>query len=181
MIDAENWTSRIQRDATHTLHRIRLRDGTTGWPFGKVFDQQYLAGAVRLCLIDPYLAAHHQIRNLKEFLLHIAETARPKAIEIVTGFASTELAGHQERAIDEICKELFRDFGVVLTVRRSSAVHDRSLVMDHGVLFKLGRGLDIYKPATGLAAHRSASRKVRETEIDVFALPSHRLAMGQGN
>ncbi|NPT41006.1 hypothetical protein GNZ12_06670 [Paraburkholderia sp. 1N] len=175
--DAENWTSRIQRDATHTLHRIRLRDGTSGWSFERLFEQRYLAGAVRLCLIDPYLAAHHQIRNLKEFLVHIAEMARPKAIEIVTGFAPSELVGHQERAIDEICKELFRDFGVILTMRRESALHDRSLVMDHGVLFKLGRGLDIYKPATGLAAHRPASRKVRETEIDVFALPSHSLAV----
>ena len=53
--------------------------------------------------------------------------------------------------------------------------HDRCLVLDHGVLFKLGRGLDIYKPAMGLAAHRSANRKVRETEIDIFALPAHPL------
>ena len=37
-------------------------------------------------------------------------------------------------------------------------------------LFKLGRGLDIYKPATGLASHRQASRKVRRTDIDVFAV-----------
>ena len=173
--DAEDWTHRIRRDATSVVHRIRLRDGTSGWSFERLFEQRYLNGAVRFCLIDPYLAANHQIRNLKEFLLHIAETVRPKAIEIVTAFAPSEQAEHQERAIDDICKELFRNFGVALTVSRSSAIHDRSLVLDHGVLFKLGRGLDIYKPATGLAAHRPASRKVRETEIDVFALPSHHL------
>ena len=54
-------------------------------------------------------------------------------------------------------------------------------MLDHGVLFKLGRGLDVYKPATGLAAHRSASRRVRATEIDVFALPDHPLTQPRGS
>lgn len=45
-----------------------------------------------------------------------------------------------------------------------------------GLLFKLGRGLDVYKPATGLAAHRPALRRVRASEIDVFVQPGHALA-----
>ncbi|GAB3629974.1 Bacterial dynamin-like protein [Pandoraea terrae] len=167
------WAASVQRDATVVVKRIRLQDGSVGWPYDKLFEPTYLKGAVRMTLIDPYLAAHHQIRNMNEFLLHVAEAARPKEIEIITGFAPTESVAHQERAIDNTAKDLFQNFGVLLKVRRETGLHDRYLVVDHGVLFKLGRGLDIYKPAMGLATHRPASRRVRESEIDVFALPGH--------
>ena len=165
--------SQTQQQATVVVDRLRLEDGATGWPFSKVFDARFLKGAVRLTLIDPYLASHHQIRNLNELLLHVAEAARPKTIDVVTRFESADAVGHQQRAIDNTASDLFRNFGVTLTLRRDANLHDRYLVLDNGVLFKLGRGLDIYKPATGLAAHRPASRRVRQTEIDVFCVPGH--------
>ena len=173
--ESEHWAMRVQREATVVVGRFRLRDSSIGWPFEHIFEPRFLKGAVRVRLIDQYLASYHQIRNLKEFLLHLAEVARPKEIEIVTGYAHVDQAAHQHRAFDDTAKELFKSFGVMLTLRRETGLHDRFLALDHGVLFKLGRGLDIYKPATGLAAHRPASRKVRETETDVFALPSHPL------
>jgi hypothetical protein len=82
--------------------------------------------------------------------------------------------------MDEVSKDLFTLFGVALSLRREDGLHDRYLRLSHGVLFKLGRGLDMYKPATGLAAHRPASRRVRATEIDVFVQPGHALASTQG-
>lgn len=171
--EGEDWVSQTQQRATIVVDRIRLSDGATGWPYSKVFDARLMKGAVRMTLIDPYLASHHQIRNLNEFLLHVAEVARPKAIDIVTRFEPVDAVGHQDRAIDNTASDLFRNFGVALTLRREANLHDRYLVLDNGVLFKLGRGLDVYKPATGLAAHRPASRRVRETEVDVFAVPGH--------
>lgn len=176
--DDTDWVSQMQQKATVVMDRIRLQDGATGWPYSKVFDARLLKGAVRMTLIDPYLASHHQIRNLNEFLLHVAETAPPKAIDIVTRFEPLDTVGHQDRAVDNTAKDLFQNFGVALTLRREANLHDRYLVLDHGVLFKLGRGLDIYKPATGLAAHRPASRRVRETEVDVFAVSGHPVIQG---
>lgn len=175
---ATDWVSQTQQNATVVINRLRLRDGETGWPYSKLFDGRLLKGALLMTLIDPYLASPHQIRNLKEFLLHVAEVARLKSIEIVTRFESLDMGGHQDRVINDIAKDLFQQFGVALTLRREPNLHDRYLVLDHGVLFKLGRGLDIYKPAMGLAAHRQASRRVRETEIDVFAMPGHALHEG---
>lgn len=172
-LDDADWVSKTQQNATVVIERLRLQDGATGWPYSKLFDSRLLRGALHMTLIDPYLASHHQIRNLNEFLLHVAETARPKSIDIVTRFEALDAVGHQDRAIDNTAKDLFQNFGVALTLRREANLHDRYLVLDHGVLFKLGRGLDVYKPATGLAAHRPASRRVRETEVDVFAVPGH--------
>ncbi len=172
-----NWTEGIQRLATVVVERLHLHDGATGWGFERLFEVRLLTGALRLALVDPYLATPHQLRNLSEFLLHVADAAHPKEIEVITGQPPSEAVANQERVITQVTKDLFNQYGVALTIRHQSGLHDRYVVLDHGVLFKLGRGLDIYKPATGLAAHRPANRRVRETEIDVFAMPGHALVV----
>ncbi len=58
--DGADWVSQTQQQATMVIDRIRLQDGATGWPYSKVFDARLLNGAVRMTLIDPYLASHHQ-------------------------------------------------------------------------------------------------------------------------
>jgi len=178
-VDDESWSERIQNEATVAVTRIRLTDGSTGWPYEKIFHKNWIKGALRLRLIDPFLAQPHQIRNLKEFLLHIAEVCQPKQIEVITGFNTVELTSNQNRAIDAYAKDLFQSYGVSLSVTRTEGLHDRYLILGHGIVFKLGRGLDIYKPATGLAAHRPANRRVRETGIDVFSVVSSPLASQQ--
>lgn len=172
---SSDWVDEVREQAQVTLARIRLLNGEKGWSYDRLFPARYLAGAVRVRLIDAYLSAPHQLRNLGEFLLHLAESARPKEVELLTAFAAPEQVTEQDRKVDALAKELFRDYGVTLTLRRDSDVHDRFLVLDHGVLFKLGRGLDFYKPTTGLGRHRPDVREVRTTEIDVFCLTEHAL------
>lgn len=171
-----DWAEEVRDQAQITLARIRLLNGEKGWSYERLFPAQYLAGAVRVRLIDAYLSAPHQLRNLGEFLLHLAESARPKEVELLTTFAAPDQVTEQNRKVDALARELFHDYGVTLTLRRDSDVHDRFLVLDHGVLFKLGRGLDFYKPTTGLGRHRPDVREVRTTEIDVFCLSGHALA-----
>jgi signal recognition particle receptor subunit beta len=172
---ATDWADHVRQHATVVVHRLRMREGTTGWPFEKLFAPRLMSGSTKVRLVDPYLANPHQIRNLNEFLLHVAETVHPKEIEVVTSYAPVERAEHQDRAVDNAAKDLFKNYGVTLTLRRENSLHDRYVMLNHGVLFKLGRGLDIYKPAVGLAEHRPGNRKARETEIDVFCLPGHTL------
>lgn len=166
-----DWFDEIQNRATETLNRLRLTDGDSGWPMEKIFAPALLGGSLRIALIDPYLAAPHQIRNLKEFLLVAAEVARPKEILVLTSGTWSEGTTTNVRIMTEVGDDLFRNFGTTLTIKVDPTIHDRCVVCDHGVLVKLGRGLDIYKPATGLASHRPASRRVRRTEIDVFSIP----------
>lgn len=168
-----DWAEQIQSAAHVTLERIRLSNGEKGWPYSRVFPAPYLKGAVRIRLIDGYLKDPHQLRNLSELLLHLAESARPKEVEVVTKFADVDATARQDRTHDHLAKELFRDYGVVLSLRRDADIHDRFLVADHGVLFKLGRGLDFYKPAMGLARNRPDLREVRSSEVDVFCVQGH--------
>lgn len=164
------WFEAIQCDATETLKRLTLKDGDSEWPFERIFDKGLVSGCTKVALIDPYLAAPHQVRNLKEFVLVIAESAKPKELIVVTSSTWNEGPGGNVRIMEEVGKDLFRSYGTSLTITVDPTIHDRYVVFDHGLLFKLGRGLDIYKPATGLASHRPASRKVRRTDIDIFAV-----------
>lgn len=170
-----DWAEQVQQQATVVVRRLRMRDSSTDWPFSRIFEARALDGAKRVRLVDPYLANPHQIRNLRDFLLHVAETVRPRELEIVTAHPSLDRKDLQAKMFDDAAKDLFKNYGVVLTARHETGLHDRYLMLDHGVLFKLGRGLDIYKPAVGLAEHRQASRRVRETEIDVFCFEGHAL------
>lgn len=165
------WFDEIPNRATVVFTRLRLNDGDSGWPLVKIFDPALLDGCLRIALIDPYLASPHQIRNLKEFLLVAAEAARPKEILVFTSGAWNEGNAANVRIMEQVGDDLFKNFGTTLTIKIDPTIHDRCVVCDHGLLFKLGRGLDIYKPATGLASHRPASRRVRRTEIDVFSIP----------
>ena len=171
-----DWADQVQSDATVTIARLRMRNGERGWGYARVFPAPYLKGAVRVRLIDAYLAGAHQLRNLGELLLHLAESAGPKEVEVVTKYSDAESTARQDREIDQLGAELFRTYGVALSLRREADVHDRYLILDHGVLFKLGRGLDFYKSATGLGRHRPDVREVRTTEVDVFCRLGHPLA-----
>ncbi len=177
--DEVNWADKVQRTATVCVQRLQLREGVTGWAYEKLFPPAFLQGALHVSLVDPHLSGAHQLRNLKEFLLHLAKTTKPKTVEIITSCADDEAVRHQSRELDSVAADLFQQFGVALTLTRETGLHDRSLRLDHGVLFKLGRGLDVYKPALGLAAHNPASRRVRAAEIDVFVQPGHVLASTQ--
>ncbi len=177
--DDATWVDKVQRTATVCVERLQLREGATGWAYENLFPPAFLQGALHVSLVDPHLTGAHQLRNLKEFLLHLAKTAKPKTVEIVTSCVDDETTRHQNREMASVAADLFQQFGVALTLNRETGLHDRSLRLDHGVLFKLGRGLDVYKPALGLAAHHAGSRRVRAAEIDVFVQPGHVLASMQ--
>ncbi len=163
------WYETIMDNATESIERMRLMDGESGWPTERIFKPELLSGCARLVLIDPYLAQHHQIRNLKEFLLVVAEAAKPKEILIVTAGTWNDGNGANIKAVNEAATDLFRNYGTSLTVRVDYTVHDRFVICDHGLLYKLGRGLDFYKPTTGLGSHRPGNRRVRRTDIDILS------------
>lgn len=176
LVSGPDWSQQVRTQATVMVSRMQLIENATGWPFDRLFEPRFLQGALRLSLVDPYLHTANQLRNFNEFLVHMAECARPKEMEVVTTMALAEDFERQRQVFAAATRDMFDQFGVALTVRFDTGLHDRWLVTDHGVLFKLGRGLYVYKTAMGLAAHRPALRRVRATENDIFVLPGHVLA-----
>ena len=168
----ESFCEAVRGDATECAERNNLIEDQQNWPYRRIFRPDLLKGATRAVLIDPHLSKFHQIRNLKDFIIAIDEATKLRELCIMTHLHSTESGPGSDASFRDLAIDLYKENGIQLSIVRDSTLHDRSVVFDHGVLFKLGRGLDIYKPATGLAAHRPESRKVRSCQIDVFVIPN---------
>lgn len=166
----EKWAEAAKAAATELVARFDLQDGALGWPWAKIFGPRFLEGATRVLLVDPHLSNPHQMRNLREFIVRISEVTKLKSLHVVTG--PDEAGGEGDDSnLREFAHSLMRDKEIDLTWERDKTNHDRVVIFDTGAMLKLGRGLDIYKPVTGLAKTDSSVRKVRKCEIDVFGPP----------
>jgi GTPase Era involved in 16S rRNA processing len=165
---ANDWAERLLAECNSLFSIFNLKDGETGWPFSRILDSKIFAAAEKIRIIEPYLFKRHQLRNLKELLLQVVETSKPKAVELFTLYPPSERSEFNKNFFDELSRELFTDHGISLDVSYSESLHDRYIFSDTGYVVKLGRGLDIYKPSTGLASHRQESRKVRGCDITIL-------------
>jgi hypothetical protein len=161
-------TASIRAHATRCAQRHVLQNGAKGWAFSRIFEPSYLQGASEGWLVDPYLALRFQRRNLSEFVMALLDGAKLKVLHIVT----REKNDLPEVTTQEFYKRLdidaYEKKGMRVDMTVDETIHDRFFILDNGCVFKLGRGLDIYKPATGLAARDPVLRQVRACEIDVF-------------
>jgi hypothetical protein len=161
--------SDIQMLATHCVQRHILKNGAKGWPWSRIFPAKYLKEATQAWLVDPYLVMRHQKRNLSEFVMAILEGgAKLKTLNIITREVSDIPPDADKQYYDALDRDAFEKVGMRVVYAIDLEIHDRFFTLDNGFVFKLGRGLDIYKPAAGLAERDSALRQVRACEIDVF-------------
>jgi len=163
-----DWAEQLGKACKTVFAAHSLKEGEQGWPFSRIFESIIFRGAEKIRVVDPYLFKTHQIRNLKELLLVVVDSATPKLIEVLTLPTPLEHRDFFNKSFEILSKEMFTDHGVTLEVRFVEALHDRFVFSDAGFVVKLGRGLDVYKPSTGLAAHRQESRRVRGCDVTVL-------------
>ena len=157
------------RSAAITLIRRHvLRRGDTGWTFEKLIDSRLVEGSTSMLITDPYLLRHWQIRNLTELIDSVLKSANLRRIFISTGLNDDPKSPGNDDAFNELAKQLHKNAGVHLDWKRDASLHDRYVVLNNGNLIKLGRGLDIFEPASGLAVTDQSLRQVKECEIDAF-------------
>jgi signal recognition particle receptor subunit beta len=162
----------IQRLATHCLQRHTLKNNAKGWPWSRIFSAQCMQGATEAWLIDPYLVKHFRRRNLGEFVMAVLDGgAKLKTLNIITREVSDTSLDADKLYYDALDRDAFEKAGMRVVYANDPGIHDRSFTLNNGFVFKLGRGLDIYKPAAGLAAGDPSLRQVRACEIDVFEPP----------
>jgi hypothetical protein len=165
--DAEPSIDFIRRRATRLKERLMLQDGRKNWPMEKIFRSEFLQGANEIWLLDPFLSQRHQRRNVQDFVNVVAPAARAKTIHIVTKPSDGGLAA-TDAFFSDLDRQAYEATGTRITVTFEPDMHDRFVIGDNGIVFKLGRGLDIYKPSVGLASRNAALRSVRSCEIDIF-------------
>lgn len=129
-------------------HQTIIVDNQTGISYKKLF-ADYLKGATRISIQDPYIRLPYQFRNLLEFCIMLANNKAPEDevhLELVTWYAP----GQQATAVtylDEF-QESVNDLGIHFTYVLQDA-HDRFIWADNGWKITLGRGLDIFEKNEG--------------------------------
>ena len=132
----------IRQRATRCLNRFRLRNGETGWPFSRIVPKDQISGATEAWLVDPYLAAPHQRRNLKEFIDIVVQSAKLKTLTIASGLEESADSERDREFFDRLDREVYEQAGTRITILRTPDIHDRFAIFNNGIVLKFGRGLD---------------------------------------
>jgi ATP-dependent Lon protease len=146
-----------------------IRYGDTGYSYQTIFGE-YLAGATKLIVEDPYIRRDHQIRNFLHFCEVVVEVGTIKSIELVTSAENPYQQAEAAKKLDDI-KETLADYDVALTYRFDDQIHDREIRTDTDWNIQIGRGLDIYQgPMSWLkiGATNYDLRPCMETKVNIF-------------
>jgi len=146
---------------------ISISDGDTGYSYEKLF-KPYLVSAKKIKLVDPYIRAEYQIKNLISFLNMLSPGEGTIEVELTTDSDDQFGKEEQERKFTELQNEIIR-YGIKFEFNFDNKIHDRSIEADNGWRIKPGRGLDLfYKPDSkyGFSDIDQEKRKCRKSEID---------------
>ncbi|MCH7965543.1 MAG: BREX system Lon protease-like protein BrxL [Bacteroidetes bacterium] len=149
--------------------QIIIKDNQEGISYELLFSD-YLRGARKITLVDPYIRMPHQMRQLLEFcsmLAKIKESDQEVDLKVITWNEPDEMLKVSASSLEEIAESVF-DLGIKLVYEFNPNQHDRFIVADNGWKIVLGRGLDIFLRPEGkynIADIYQEKRKCRACEI----------------
>jgi ATP-dependent Lon protease len=149
---------------THTI-----RYGETGCSYQALFGD-YLSGAKKLVIEDPYIRRDHQIQNLLQLCELVVGMGTIKQIELVTTAETDAQRSEAEAKLDEI-KEALADHDVVLSYRFQDKVDPSEIRPDNGWRIRLNRGLSFYQEPYNrlrVGATNYDLRPCMETKVEIF-------------
>ncbi|MBL8025682.1 MAG: ATP-dependent Lon protease, partial [Fibrobacteres bacterium] len=126
---------------------IVVAENSRGWNFERLF-AQYLIGARKIVIHDPYIRLFYQTRNLME-LLELIFRLTPDGDEVEVHLVTQsdqEACIKQEENLNQIVAA-FTGSRVAFTWELDSSLgfHARNITTDTGWKITLDRGLDIYQ------------------------------------
>ncbi|MDA7649493.1 hypothetical protein N8580_04070 [Akkermansiaceae bacterium] len=122
---------------------IRIFHGDRGHSYRTLF-LDYLKGAKKVYIEDPYIRLHHQISNFLRFCEVCAEAGTVESIELVTDFDDPTQKQEADGKLQQITNSL-AEHGIELKIKTRPTLHDRRIDLDNGWSIILGRGLDFYQ------------------------------------
>lgn len=136
-----------EEDELENGKQLVVKENQKGISYKKLF-ADHLDGAQRIEIVDPYIRAYHQVRNLMEFCDMVLQTlpeGEEVEVSLLTG-VDTESEEEQEELLDELEAGL-SGTGIRFEYDREwSGIHARSIKTDTGWKISLDRGLDIFQP-----------------------------------
>lgn len=152
---------------------IVVPENARGWSYRRLFGD-YLRGARRIAVRDPYVRMFHQVRNVVE-LLQLVHELVPEGDEVEVQLVTQsdrETCERQEQMLNQVA-ESFSASRVSFRweLDHSPNFHARSIVTDTGWKISLDRGLDIFQRYEGgplaIESGLQEARLVRGVEVHV--------------
>lgn len=125
-------------------------ENAKGWSYRRLFGD-YLVGATQITVVDPYIRAFHQIRNVVEFLRMVNELT-PEGDEVAVHLITAAEAESKEKLEKQMenlgqLQDSFSETTTPFSFEFSASpnFHARSIRTDTGWKITLDRGLDIFQ------------------------------------
>ena len=127
---------------------ILIAENTKGWSYRKLF-ADYLRGAQKIEVRDPYVRASHQIRNMMEFLKVVYDLV-PDGDDIVVKLftkSDQKTSVEQEERLNGLVDSMAGSkVSFSWELDHNPNFHNRVITTDTGWQITLERGLDIFQP-----------------------------------
>jgi ATP-dependent Lon protease len=125
---------------------IVIKENQSGVSYLDLFGN-YLRGATKIEIKDPYISAFYQTKNLMEFMEMLASLkSDADEIEVHLITKNSEFDDSHQKEYFEQIQNSCTNMGIVFTYSIDETVHDRYLLTDTGWKIIIGRGLDIFQP-----------------------------------
>jgi ATP-dependent Lon protease len=125
-------------------------ENAKGWSYRRLFGD-YLVGATQITVVDPYIRAFHQIRNMVEFLRMVNELT-PEGDEVAVHLITATESESKEKLEKQMenlgqVQDSFAETATPFSFEFSASpnFHARSIRTDTGWKITLDRGLDIFQ------------------------------------
>jgi ATP-dependent Lon protease len=165
--DENDITEKVSSELDLVSHQFILKDNQTGISYKKLFGD-YLKGATKITLQDPYIRMPYQFKNLLEFCMMVGNNKEPEieiSLEVITW--NTEEYMQDTISFFEELQTNVLDLGIQLVYKFENN-HDRFIETNNSWKITLGRGLDIFEKTEGrfnVADMDQSRRKCKSCEI----------------
>jgi len=135
---------------------LDIPENAIGYSFQSLF-LPYLANARKIEIVDPYIRAPHQLRNLFDLLSEVI-TMKPVDELVEVHLMTSEEASRadwRENQFNGLCEieDSVREAGIEFSWKFDASKHDRQITADTGWRILLGRGLDMFQPFTSASRY----------------------------
>ena len=125
--------------------QVIIEENQTGVTYENLFGD-YLKGATKIVITDPYIRNFFQTLNFMEFIELIEKTkSEADVIEVGLITSRDEFGSIQQEENLATIRESCFQMGIEFTYTFDETIHARSIVLDNGWKILLDRGLDIYQ------------------------------------
>ncbi len=150
---------------------FRIFYGDIGYSYESILGE-YLRGAKKITIEDPYIRSHHQISNFVRFCELVVKIGDADEISLITGYDNEDHLTEASEKLESI-RFSIKEKNIDLNITFKEHIHDRDIQLDNGWRINIGRGFDIYQPPDNwfvIGANDFELRPCLETQVDIYRI-----------